>query len=213
MCEFSRYLSSVAWHWEMPVGPLLATTPTVKDRSLRQYWSMRHLAQVLSSWSNWPRTSCIYHPKTCPCNSNKFPKQLGMYYTYNYFSGGLLCQIMHYQIGMQSAVYFSFLLYMSLIGFYLHWVHSASSSFTRTHYYTVKMVGHSKSDTKKAQICQKTHDAYMDKAKKAYREEMAWPLGEKRKGLRTICKELEKECLTETHQEISLDKTTLSRCI
>ncbi len=73
------------------------------------------------------------------------------------------------------------------------------------------MVGHSKSDTKKAQICWENHDAYMDKAEKAYREEMAWPLGEKRKGLRTICKELEKECLMETHQEISLDKTTLSR--
>ncbi|PBK82204.1 hypothetical protein ARMGADRAFT_946936 [Armillaria gallica] len=72
------------------------------------------------------------------------------------------------------------------------------------------MVGHSKSDTKKAQIHWENCDAYMDKAKKSYREEMAQPLGEKRKGLRTICKELEKECLMETHQEISLDKTTLS---
>ncbi len=135
---------------------------TVKDRSLRQYWSMRHPAQVLPLQSNWSQTLCINHTTTCLYNSNKFLKQLEMNYDCNFFRGGLLCHIMDYHIRTHSAAYFSFLLYMSLIAFYSHWVHSTSITFTRTHYYTTKMVGHSKSDTKKAQICQENCDAYMD---------------------------------------------------
>ncbi len=72
---------------------------------------MRHLARVLPSQSNWSRTLCINHTMTCPCNSNKFPKQLGMNYDCNFFRGGLQCHITDYHIRTHSAavLFFSFL--------------------------------------------------------------------------------------------------------
>jgi len=73
------------------------------------------------------------------------------------------------------------------------------------------MVGRSKSDTKKAQLARATKDGLMARAVASYQFELGRPAGEKRKGLRTICKEVEGAYFKETKVHIKLDHKTLSR--
>jgi len=73
------------------------------------------------------------------------------------------------------------------------------------------MVGRSKSDTKKIQDRREVKDALMAQAVALYLEELKQPVREKRKGLRTVCKEIEQAHLKEKGNYVKLDQTTLSR--
>ena len=65
------------------------------------------------------------------------------------------------------------------------------------------------SATKKAQVYRHEHDHLMARAVALYHHELAKPPSEKRAGLRTICKIMEKEYYKETKQSISLNHNTL----
>ena len=53
----------------------------------------------------------------------------------------------------------------------------------------------------------------MDKAVEAYKKEQSKLPGEKKLGLRGVCKLMEEECWKEDKTKISLDKSTLTHCL
>ena len=71
------------------------------------------------------------------------------------------------------------------------------------------MPGCAKSDTKKVQLAWKAHDDLMAQAVAAYCTELKKPLGLKKRGARTICKDF--ECLKKqaTGKDIKLSYSTL----
>ena len=73
------------------------------------------------------------------------------------------------------------------------------------------MSGCAKSDTKKVQLAWKAHDDLMAQAVAAYCTELKKPLGLKKRGARTICKDF--ECLKKqaTGKDIKLSYSTLMR--
>ena len=64
---------------------------------------------------------------------------------------------------------------------------------------------------KKTQDRREVKDALMAQAVALYLEELKQPVREKRKGLRTVCKEIEQAHLKEKGNYVKLDQTTLSR--
>jgi hypothetical protein len=73
------------------------------------------------------------------------------------------------------------------------------------------MPGRAKSDTKKAQLAQKAHDDLMAQAVAAYCTELKKPLGLKKWGARTICKDFESLNKHATGKDIKLSYSTLMR--
>src|SRR5438046_2886890 len=73
------------------------------------------------------------------------------------------------------------------------------------------MVGRSKSETKKTQISREVKDRLMACATAVYKSELKRPFGEKKKGLRKVCMEIEAEHNRETGQHVKLDPMTLQR--
>ncbi|KAF5378761.1 hypothetical protein D9615_006952 [Tricholomella constricta] len=73
------------------------------------------------------------------------------------------------------------------------------------------MGGRAKPEDEKRRIFVEIQDKWMDKAVEVYKEEQKKLPGEKRLGLRGVCKLMEERCWKEDKTQISLDKSTLTR--
>lgn len=74
------------------------------------------------------------------------------------------------------------------------------------------MVGRTLSDTKKMQNGRELQEKWMDEAVQRYLIDKEKPdTDSTKKGLRTICAEVEAECFAKTKELIKLSKTTLDR--
>lgn len=74
---------------------------------------------------------------------------------------------------------------------------------------STKMARKALSETRKAQLRREELDSAMARAMHRYQAEQARPGHEKKAGLRTICRQVEKEWYLEKHQKITLNHNTL----